>query len=58
MIYVIVAQECVPCGLCADVCPVNAIGMGIYKIDPEVCTGCGECADSCPLQAIQPYDED
>jgi ferredoxin len=58
MIYIIVAQECVPCGLCADVCPVNAIGMGIYKIDPEVCTGCGECADSCPLQAIRIFEQD
>lgn len=59
MIYVIVEKDCAACGLCEDVCPVNAVSSaGIYKIDPAICTGCGECADSCPAEAIQPHEQD
>ncbi|HAA08165.1 MAG: 4Fe-4S binding protein [Syntrophomonadaceae bacterium] len=58
MVYVINEKECVNCGLCADVCPVNAIGIGKYSIDPETCIGCGECADSCPAEAIHADSQD
>ena len=57
MAYVI-TDECVACGSCVDVCPVEAISEGdpIYKIDPDTCTSCGQCADACPSEAIKEED--
>lgn len=42
---------CDQCGVCAEVCPVDAIvkdEAGVYRIDPELCTGCLLCLDECP----------
>lgn len=51
--YKIIPEICTACGLCADVCPVEAISqMGIYKIDTDLCTSCGLCEDDCPSNAI------
>lgn len=51
--YVIDREMCADCGLCADICPAEAISIfSVYKIDPTVCTSCGECADACPVNAI------
>jgi ferredoxin len=51
--FVIVKERCSVCGLCADVCPVEAISQfGPYVIDPKKCTGCGICRDDCPSGAI------
>lgn len=59
MIYVIDEAACSHCGLCADICPEEAISpVGVYRIDPQRCTGCGECAEDCPTQAIQPKEDD
>jgi len=45
--------ECSRCGICADVCPEEAITMmDITVIDNQKCTGCGACVDVCPEQAI------
>lgn len=48
-------SECITCGACADVCPVNAISEDIesYVIDKEVCTDCGECDGVCPVDVIR-----
>jgi len=57
MAYVI-TDDCVACGSCVDVCPVEAIAEGdpIYKIDPDTCVSCGQCADACPSEAITEED--
>ena len=45
-------------GLCAGVCPVEAIYPGTYQgkdfmvIDPAVCISCGACAAECPVGSI------
>ena len=41
MAYVI-GDNCIACGTCMSVCPVDAISEGdIYKIDPDTCISCG-----------------
>lgn len=52
MAYVI-GDNCVACGTCQPVCPVEAISEGeIYHIDPDTCISCGSCAEVCPSGAI------
>ncbi|MBO5304378.1 MAG: 4Fe-4S binding protein [Clostridia bacterium] len=53
MAYVI-NDNCISCGCCADVCPVNAISEGAdkYVIDADAYLSCGSCADTCPNEAI------
>ena len=49
----IISSECIECGACVSVCPVDAIsaGEGQYVID-EKCIDCGSCAGTCPVGAI------
>jgi ferredoxin len=49
-----VEDECIGCGACADICPVDAVQMegDRARVDPDWCIGCGVCAVSCPTQAI------
>lgn len=47
---------CKKCGICAAVCPKNALaydedGHPFLK-DPEACSKCGQCELLCPEQAI------
>ena len=46
-------EECIYCGSCAAVCPVNAIseGSSFYVISAE-CVECGACVAVCPVGAI------
>lgn len=48
---------CNACGLCAKVCPYNAIVVDTKakqpaKVTEAACAGCGTCAAECPQQAI------
>lgn len=46
--------ECIGCGACADICPVDAVAMVEDKpeVDQDWCIGCGVCAVSCPAEVI------
>ncbi|MBO5654903.1 MAG: 4Fe-4S binding protein [Clostridia bacterium] len=50
----LINDECISCGACADICPVNAIaeGDGKFVISADECIDCGACEDGCPVGAI------
>lgn len=41
---------CDQCGICAEVCPVDAITAdnGVYRIGADECIQCLQCVDACP----------
>lgn len=47
-------DKCAGCGICVNVCPVNAISMVNNKavIDQDKCIHCGKCIPICPVNAI------
>ncbi len=55
----VVTSLCLRDGVCADVCPSEAIVAGMpesdwpwYYIDPDSCIDCAACASECPFEAI------
>ena len=50
-------EECSSCGICAKVCPYNAITVDTKaktpaRVTAAACAGCGTCAAECPEEAI------
>jgi MinD superfamily P-loop ATPase len=52
--------DCLPCGICLDLCRFGAItvsqdttGKSVFKIDPTACEGCGVCVRFCPKGAVE-----
>ena len=44
---------CIGCGICRDVCPVDAIAIAeVANVNSKRCTGCGHCITQCPSGAI------
>ncbi len=50
-------EHCTACGICARVCPYNAITVDVKKkipaqVNSAACMGCGTCGAECPSGAI------
>ena len=51
--------DCVACGCCVKVCPLEAIRIisGIMaQVDMGKCVGCGKCAKECPASVITVWE--
>ncbi len=51
------SHKCTICGICAKVCPYNAIEVDKRSgtpahVNSAACAGCGTCAAECPAEAI------
>jgi len=51
---------CSQCGVCIDICPVEAISRdkkGIVRINKKDCVGCFMCVGFCPEEAMMQHDD-
>ena len=54
MVAKVDSEKCTGCGICANMCPVEAVSLenGLAKVDEQRCTGCGICVQNCPQGAL------
>jgi len=49
----LLAEKCDLCGSCAEVCPSDAITVGLeWRFDSAACDGCGKCVSVCSTGAL------
>lgn len=49
-----VSKNCIGCGKCKEVCPVNAVNFELpYRIDQSKCIKCGKCVENCYANALE-----
>jgi carbon-monoxide dehydrogenase iron sulfur subunit len=49
------ANVCNQCGVCVDICPVEALSKdenGVIILDSEECIGCNACVEACPTGSM------
>ncbi len=53
-------DACTYCGVCAEVCPFQAIKVNeeSWEYTEQGCFGCSVCVDACPSKALQNQDAD
>lgn len=51
---VIVADECIACGVCVDSCPTGVLELEDVATvtNEDACVACAACQDACPVGAI------
>jgi Ni,Fe-hydrogenase III small subunit/Fe-S-cluster-containing hydrogenase component 2 len=49
----LIKDKCNNCGICSDVCPVEAIDCNPLTLDMGKCIFCGDCQRLCPRSAIE-----
>lgn len=56
-----IADGCIMCPVCTQICPTNAFSRdfqpidvdgAVLRLDPERCVGCDACVDACPVNVI------
>ena len=55
LLYEILSDKCIGCGVCKRVCPTECISGELKKphvIDKEKCIKCGACMEKCKFKAI------
>ena len=62
----IIAEKCIGCRKCQDLCkfdaikldgPANDLVAKTYRVDPISCEGCKVCVEFCPVDAIEFNDQ-
>lgn len=51
-----IEENCIGCGACKKVCPVNAISgekKELHSIDEKTCIDCSSCGRVCPAGAVR-----
>ncbi|VVB59099.1 Polyferredoxin protein MvhB [uncultured archaeon] len=53
-------DACTFCGVCAEVCPFQAITVSgeSWEYTEQKCFGCSTCVDACPFEALQNQNAD